>query len=590
MRSHTMSLILAAFVIVLVTVHSAASSLTKIQNPTTVPENWVETLRPVDLDSLKVPLFVALKRTDFSVVAKAFHETSEPSHPRYGKHLSHAEVEAAVRPPEANIQRVLEWIRDTGATDVSLHRHGDSLTATVTGRGAQAVSGSSLKEFRNTETGQLVIAAVDGIFVPPDIADKIDLLGGFTNFPLPLRSKHVQIKKAVPTDKTPTGVNPLVIRKTYGIEGFATNSSSKKNIQAIAQFSGEFYIDADIEALCKRYGLGHCKISKLVGDNSGGNSPDESNLDTEYTTSGVAGTDIETWVYGYKGMQVHDFCSNFPQLLSDVVSEDEHPWVVSVSYGSQKIGVCPASAVQRSEEDAQKLGAMGITLIVASGDDGSGQTTRQGSNNGWLAPSWPSTMQSALSVGSTFFEKGLSGPEEATRRFGSGGGFSTDYPIAEWQKDAVESYLQKTTLPSGVKFCVSGHGDGWLIHCNTTGRATPDVAFLGDGFDVIAMGTNWTVGGTSASAPGWAAVISLLNQERLASGGTTLGHIAPLLYANPSALNDITQGTNAETDPSGHGGKAGWNCEQGWDAVSGLGTPNFPKLLELVKSLGRRNN
>ena len=589
-----MSLFLAALLVPLAVAHSAASALTKIQGPTTVPDGWVETLRPVDLDSLKVPVYIALKRADFSPVSKAFYESSDPSHPRYGKHLSHAEVEAAVRPPSADIQQVIQWINRAGATDVSLHRHGDSLTANLSGRGAQEICGSILKEFRNSDTGQHVIAAVDGVFVPSFIADKIDLLGGFTGFPIPLRRNFVKSKAGqnIPmqsSDKVPKGVNPLVIRKVYGIEGFPSNSTSKKNIQAIAQFSGEFYIDADIAALCKRYGLGHCQISKLIGDNSGGNSPDESNLDTEYTTSGVAGTDIETWVYGYKGMKLQDFCVQFPKLLSDVVSEDEHPWVVSVSYGSQKIGVCPTTAIKRAEEDAQKLGAMGVTLIIASGDDGSGQDTRQGSNGGWLAPSWPSTMQSALSVGSTFFENGLSGPEEATKRFGSGGGFSTDYSIADWQNDAVQSYLQKTKLPSGVKYCVPGHGEGWLIHCNGTGRATPDVAFLGDGFDVIAMGTNWTVGGTSASAPGWAAVVSLLNQERLASGGTTLGHIAPLLYANPSALNDITKGTNAVKDASGHGGEVGWNCEEGWDAVSGLGTPNFPKLLQLVKSLSDRN-
>ena len=82
-----------------------------------------------------------------------------------------------------------------------------------------------------------------------------------------------------------------------------------------------------------------------------------------------------------------------------------------------------------------------------------------------------------------------------------------------------------------------------------------------------------------------AALISLLNEARLASSNTTLGFVNPLFYQHPEVFTDITVGTNAEEDPSHHGGKVGWNCEKGWDAVSGLGTPNFPKLLELVESL-----
>ena len=147
------------------------------------------------------------------------------------------------------------------------------------------------------------------------------------------------------------------------------------------------------------------------------------------------------------------------------------------------------------------------------------------------------------------------------------------------------SNLGSTTLPSGVKFCVPGHGGTLVDRCTTTGRGNPDVAFLGDNFDVVAMGIDISVGGTSASSPGFAAVISLLNQERLAKSGKTLGFVNPLFYQNPQIFTDITKGTNAEIDPSGHGGDVGWNCEKGWDAVTGLGTPNFPAMLKLVKSL-----
>merc|ERR1712019_193682 len=114
-----------------------------------------------------------------------------------------------------------------------------------------------------------------------------------------------------------------------------------------------------------------------------------------------------------------------------------------MSYGSQKIDFCDNSTISRLSQDVQKLGAMGITVVIASGDDGSGGITRQGSNNGKLSPSFPASIPYALSVGATFFESGLSGEEMATTQFGSGGGFSYDYEMPSYQASAVKAYLAK---------------------------------------------------------------------------------------------------------------------------------------------------
>ena len=79
---------------------------------------------------------------------------------------------------------------------------------------------------------------------------------------------------------------------------------------------------------------------------------------------------------------------------------------------------------------------------------------------------------------------------------------------------------------------------------NKTGRATPDVSALGEGFQVITGGHTQPVGGTSASAPTFAAVISLLNEARLSSGKPALGYLNPWLYGNPNILTDIVKGNN----------------------------------------------
>ena len=110
------------------------------------------------------------------------------------------------------------------------------------------------------------------------------------------------------------------------------------------------------------------------------------------------------------------------------------------------------------------------------------------------------------------------------------------------------------------------------------GRATPDVAALGEGYQVDTNGRYQPVGGTSASTPAFAAMVSLLNDARLKAGKKPMGYLNPFLYQNPDAFTDIVKGDNRRgrgpfTTPYG------FNCTKGWDPVTGLGTPQFDKLL-----------
>ena len=90
--------------------------------------------------------------------------------------------------------------------------------------------------------------------------------------------------------------------------------------------------------------------------------------------------------------------------------------------------------------------------------------------------------------------------------------------------------------------------------------------------------------GTSASAPTFAAVVSLLNSARIESGQSPLGFLNPFLYSTGvTALNDITTGKTKGCTQQIPG--AGFNATCGWDAATGLGTPDFGKLLALVAPL-----
>lgn len=85
--------------------------------------------------------------------------------------------------------------------------------------------------------------------------------------------------------------------------------------------------------------------------------------------------------------------------------------------------------------------------------------------------------------------------------------------------------------------------------------------------------------GTSASSPTTGSILTLINQERIQRGKSSIGFINPVLYAHPYVLNDITEGGNQGC------GTPGFESAPGWDPVTGLGTPNYPKMLELFLSL-----
>lgn len=91
--------------------------------------------------------------------------------------------------------------------------------------------------------------------------------------------------------------------------------------------------------------------------------------------------------------------------------------------------------------------------------------------------------------------------------------------------------------------------------------------------------TTYSVGGTSASAPIVAGIVTLLNEARLKAGKSPVGFLNPTFYKNPDAFNDITHGNNSGC------GTGGFNAVPGWDPVTGLGTPNFEKLKKVFLAL-----
>lgn len=114
---------------------------------------------------------------------------------------------------------------------------------------------------------------------------------------------------------------------------------------------------------------------------------------------------------------------------------------------------------------------------------------------------------------------------------------------------------------------------------NDAGRGYPDVSAVGDDVIIFDKGAPTLIGGTSASAPVFASILSRVNEERIAAGKSTVGFVNPTLYANSYVLNDITVGSNPGCNTDG------FSAVTGWDPVTGLGTPNYPEMLNLFMNL-----
>jgi len=146
-----------------------------------------------------------------------------------------------------------------------------------------------------------------------------------------------------------------------------------------------------------------------------------------------------------------------------------------------------------------------------------------------------------------------------------------------YQQANVRSYLN-----SGVALPPSSY-------YNAQGRGFPDIAAFGSNVLISTQGTIEGVGGTSCSSPIVAAIFTLLNDYVITKTGKPLGFMNPLLYkmaANcPTCFNDITKGDNICTEDGCSPGCYGFTCTQGWDPVSGLGSPRYPAMLNYIKNM-----
>jgi tripeptidyl-peptidase-1 len=225
--------------------------------------------------------------------------------------------------------------------------------------------------------------------------------------------------------------------------------------------------------------------------------------------------------------------------------------VISISYSGTEHS-WPANYMRRQCLEAMKLALQGVTVVESSGDYGVGGRWLDplagclGEGRDVFSPRVMGNCPYVLSVGATtLVEPEFADPgsepklvEVAAEAFASGGGFSNVFERPKWQDRHVREYFEKANVSSAGYEGTGGlgfdslrppPGKGQLF--NKLGRGYPDVAALGERFRVVLRGYPNRMHGTSVATPVWASILTLINEERLAAGKSTVGFVQQVLVS-----------------------------------------------------------
>jgi tripeptidyl-peptidase-1 len=208
------------------------------------------------------------------------------------------------------------------------------------------------------------------------------------------------------------------------------------------------------------------------------------------------------------------------------LADADLPNTISISYGDDESTV-PLDYANNACNLFSQLGARGVSVLVASGDSGVGDTCQENGEDQFTT-SFPASCPWVTTVGGTTGNS----PEGAWT--GSGGGFSSIFGRPSYQNTVVSSWLTNDKTHTAVS-----------QYFNSSGRAYPDVAAQSTNFVVEISGSANLVSGTSAATPTFASIIQLINSDRISKGKAGLGFLNPWLYSSAaSGLTDITKGKN----------------------------------------------
>ncbi|KWZ48070.1 peptidase S53 [Burkholderia savannae] len=464
---------------------------------------------------------------------------------------------------EAFAQRFCAHPDDVGKVEAFAKQHGltvarvDPVESLVVLSGTiaqfEAAFGVKLQRFEHRTIGQYRCRTGD-IALPDELHDVVTAVLGLDN--RPQARPHFRLRPTFQPARGGAAVTytPPQLASLYG---FPPGDGAGECI-AIVELGGG-YRPAEIQQYFS--GLGLDRQPKLVDVNvgAGRNAPtgDPSGPDGEVALDlEVAGAIAPGATLAVYFAQNSD--AGFIQAVNQAVHDTTNrPSVVSISWGGPE-AAWTSQSLQAFNRVLQSAAALGVTVCAASGDAGSADGVQDGANH----VDFPASSPYVLACGGTRLDalpgQGIRSEvvwnDDAAGGGSTGGGVSDVFDLPDWQKG-----LSATLARGGAASPLAKRG-------------VPDVA--GDaspatGYEVLVGGTSAVMGGTSAVAPLWAALVARIN----AAAGSSAGWINPKLYRNAGALRDVTVGDNGA-----------YAATPGWDACTGLGSPDGAKVAAALKS------
>jgi kumamolisin len=399
--------------------------------------------------------------------------------------------------------------------------------------------------------GQLVRQRTGALSVPAGLADAVVAVLGLDDRP----QGRSRVVRAAAVERSFT---PPELAKVYAMPAGTDGAGTTL---AIIELGGG-YVEADLRTYFSGIGVPQPRV-RAVGVDGATNAPEgdpsgpdaEVMLDIEVAGGLAPATDIAVY-----------FAPNTDAGFLDAVSEAAHadptPAAISISWG-QSEEQWTAQARTAMDEAFADAGALGVSVTVAAGDDGSADNQTDGAAH----VDFPAASPGALGCGGTTLSVdptsetvwggGSGGATGGGSGGATGGGVSRTFPLPAYQASAGVQLQADTGQP---------------------GRGVPDVAADADpttGYQIRVDGQEIVLGGTSAVAPLWAALVCRLVQAL----GAPLGPPHQALYRGagpgviPPGFRDVTIGSNGAYDAA-----------PGWDPCSGLGTPDGTALLAALRS------
>jgi len=457
--------------------------------------------------------------------------------------VSREEFDKRFAASDEDVEKIRKFAAQNGLTVV----RAEAGTRSVVLRGSvdqfQKAFDVKLERFHHHGIGEYR-GRTGSVNVPEDIHDAVTAVLGLDN--RPQARPHFRFRPPFKPLRgvTPTSFSPVDLARLYD---FPDSDGAGQCIGIIELGGG--YSESDLSAYFSKLGVGAPKVVSVGVDNaknapSGNpNGPDgEVTLDIEIAGAVAPGARIAVY-----------FAPNSDAGFVDAVNRAVHdstnkPSVVSISWGGPEAN-WTSQSIQAFNDVLQSAAALGVTVCAASGDSGSSDGVGDNANH----VDFPASSPYVLGCGGTSLAASAQAIthevvwNDGDQGGSGGGGVSNVFSVPVWQKGLSVAH-------AGGK------------HTPLSKRGVPDVA--GDaspvtGYEILIGGDETVVGGTSAVAPLWAALIARIN----AINGGPCGFVNPRLYKAKTAFRDITQGNNG-----------GFSASAGWDACTGLGSPDGAKI------------